>query len=139
MVLSHIALRVKDIQKMLSFYCKGLGLEEAFRINNDDGSLRIVYLHISQGQYLELCLGGTDIKSFDDQKSLGVRHICFTVSDLKATKKELESKGVIFDSEILKMRDNNLAAYLFDPEKNKIEVVEISENSPQYEFEHASK
>ncbi len=36
----HVAIRVKGIDKMPDFYCKGLGLKEAFRINNDDGSLR---------------------------------------------------------------------------------------------------
>ena len=54
----HLAVRVKDIDRTLEFYCKGLGFKEAFRINNDNGSLRIVYIHISVGQYLELCLGG---------------------------------------------------------------------------------
>ena len=42
----------KDIGKMLEFYCYGLGFGEAFRITNDDGSLRIVYIHISDNQFL---------------------------------------------------------------------------------------
>jgi lactoylglutathione lyase len=132
---NHIALRVKDINKMLEFYCHGLGLTEAFRIKNDDGSLRIVYLHISEGQYLELCLGGTEPREFDDKHTIGFRHICFTVENVAQSKKELESRGVIFESEILQMRDHNLAAYLFDPESNKIELVQTSTESPQYLFQ----
>lgn len=139
MKFSHIALRVSDIHKMLQFYCNGLGLEEAFRIKNDDDSLRIVYIHISNGQYLELCLGGTERLPFDDQKNIGMRHICFTVESLDKTKKLLEQRGIIFDSEIIKMRDRNLAAYLFDPEGNKIEMVEVVKDSPQYIFENSSK
>lgn len=139
MRLSHIALRVSDIDKMLQFYCNGLGLKEAFRIKNDDGSLRIIYIHISNGQYMELCLGGTKRLPFDDQKNVGMRHISFTVENLDETKKLLEQLGIVFDSEIIKMRDNNLAAYLFDPEGNKIEMVEISKDSPQYIFENCSK
>lgn len=130
-----MAIRVKDIEKMLKFYCGGMGMEEAFRIHNDDGSLRIVYVHISDGQYLELCLGGDERPAFDDKKSLGVRHICFTVDDLTKTKRELETRGVKFDSEIMLMKDKNLAAYLFDPEGNKIEMVQTGEESPQYKFE----
>src|SRR3989344_2366246 len=131
----HVAIRVKDIDKMLEFYCKGMGFKEAFRINNDDGSLRIVYLHISEGQYLELCLGGEEKPSFDDSKSVGVRHISFTVDDLAKSKEEMEQKGVVFDSEILDTRDNNKNVWLFDPEGNKLELVKTYPDSPHYKFE----
>lgn len=133
--LGHVAIRVKDIDKMLHFYIDGLGFSEAFKINNDDGSLRIVYLHISQGQYLELCLGGDERTPFDDAKTLGVRHISFVVDNMEKAKKEMEARGVVFDSEVLKLRDNNLTVFFFDPEGNKLEMVETKEDSPHYEFE----
>lgn len=135
MRLGHVAIRVKDIERMLDFYCRGLGLSEAFRINNEDGSLRIIYIHVSEGQYLELCLGGEERPKFDDQKSLGVRHVSFTVADLAKYKKEVEDRGVVFDSEILKLRDNNLTVFLFDPEGNKLEIVETQPESPHKKFE----
>lgn len=120
---------------MLSFYCDKLGFEEAFKILNDDGSLRIVYVHISDGQYIELCTNGEAKPAFDDKKDLGMRHFCFTVDDIEQTRKDLTAKGVNFDSPILEMRDNNLAMYLFDPEGNKIEIVETGKDSPQYLFQ----
>ena len=135
----HIAIRVKDIGKMLDFYCRGLGFQEAFRINNDDGSLRIVYLHISEGQYLELCLGGDERPMFDDSKSVGVRHISFVVEDLAKSKKEMEERGVVFGSDILDTRDHNKNVWLYDPEGNKLEMVEIHPGSPQYKFEKSIK
>ena len=131
----HVAIRIKKVNEMLDFYCRGLGLKEAFRIKNDDGSLRIVYLHISDKQYLELCLGGEDRLEFDDTKSVGVRHICFAVEDLAKAKSEMENRGVVFDSEILKLRDNNLNVFLFDPDGNKLEIVEIRPESPHKKFE----
>lgn len=135
----HVALRVKDIDKILQFYCKGLGFKEAFRINNDDGGLRIVYLHISDGQYLELCLGGEERPAFDDNKSVGVRHISFTVGDLVKTKKEMEERGVEFDSDILNTRDHNINVWLFDPEGNKLEIVQTQPDSPHKKFEESLK
>ena len=135
----HVALRVKNIDKMLEFYCNGLGFKEAFRINNDDGSLRIVYLHISEGQYLELCLGGEERPSFDDSKSIGVRHISFTVENLVKSKKEMEKRGVLFDSDILDTRDYNKNIWLFDPEGNKLEIVQTQPDSPHYKFEKSIK
>ena len=131
----HVAIRIKDINRMLDFYCRGFGFKEAFRINNDDRSLRIVYLHVSEGQYLELCLGGNERPTFDDSKSVGVRHISFTVDDLAKSKKEMEKRGIIFDSEILKLRDNNLTVFLFDPDGNKLEIVQTQPDSPHKKFE----
>lgn len=135
MKFGHNAIRVKGIEAMLQYYSYGFGFEEAFRIFNDDGSLRIVYLHISDGQYLELCLGGSSRPEFDDAESLGHRHMAFIVDDLAKLKPEMEERGVVFDSDILSMKDHNQAAYLFDPEGNKIELVEIRPESPQAKFE----
>jgi lactoylglutathione lyase len=135
----HVALRIKDIDKMLDFYCDKLGLNEAFRINNEDGTLRIVYLHISNYQYLELCLGGETKKEFDDKFDLGVRHISFIVDDIIKTKTYLEEKGVVFETEILKLRDNNLTVFLFDPEGNKLEIVETKNDSPHFLFKNRIK
>lgn len=135
MKFGHNAIRVKDIDAILQYYIGGFGFEEAFRIFNDDGSLRIVYVHISDGQYLELCLGGGDRPEFDDATSLGHRHMAFVVDNLATTKSEMEGRGVVFDSEILSMKDHNLSAYLFDPEGNKIELVEVGSDSPHIKFE----
>ena len=140
MKFGHVAIRVKNIDKMLDFYCIGLGFKEAFRIKNDDGSLRIVYVHISDGQYLELCLGGEgDRTSFDDLINIGVRHISFTVEDLGRYKKEAEERGAVFDSEILNTRDYNKNVWLYDPEGNKMEIVETSPESPHFKFERTLK
>lgn len=135
MKFGHNAIRVKDIDAMLQYYIGGFGFEEAFRIFNDDGSLRIVYIHISDGQYLELCLGGDNRQKFDDATSLGHRHMAFIVTDLAKTKSEMEGRGIVFDSDILPMKDHNQSAYLYDPEGNKIELVEVSPDSPHKEFE----
>ncbi len=139
MKFGHVAIRIKDLDKMLDFYCDKLGLDEAFRINNEDGTLRIVYIHISDFQYLELCLGGNKRNDFDDKNDQGVRHISFTVDNINETRKDLEQKRVKFETEILKLRDNNLTMFLFDPEGNKIEIVETQKDSPHFLFENRIK
>lgn len=134
MKFGHIALRIKNLDSMLEFYCQCLGLKEAFRIFNDDGSLRIVYIHISQGQYLELCLGGEEVRVFDDKTTIGYRHLCLLVDDLEQVKREMETKGIIFDTEILILLDRNKTCYLKDPEGNKIELMQTMPDSPQMKF-----
>lgn len=134
MKVHHIALRVNNLELMKAFYCQKLGFTEAFSILNDDGSVRIVYVHIADNQYLELCANGTTRPEFDDTSSVGFRHICFEVEDIQRTYDELTKQGVHCDSEILNMRDHNQAFYVFDPEHNKIEIVEIGPHSPQAAF-----
>ena len=42
--LSHAAVRTKNILESIRFYTEVLGLEEAFRMNAEDGSLATVFL-----------------------------------------------------------------------------------------------
>ena len=52
--IGHIAITCQDIDKSLDFYTRILGLPEAFRMNNDDGSLWMVYLKTGSGGFIEL-------------------------------------------------------------------------------------
>lgn len=137
MKFGHIALRIKNLDPMLEFYCNKLGLQEAFRIFNEDGSLRIVYLHLSDGHYIELCVGGQNERVFDDTTTIGYRHVCLVVEDLAQTRNELEAKGVVFDTDILVLLDHNKTCYLKDPEGNRIELMQILAESPQARYSSA--
>ncbi|CAN5140213.1 hypothetical protein BH10PSE9_BH10PSE9_02560 [soil metagenome] len=59
--LGHVAIKVKDIDRTLAFYTGLLGMQEMMRINKDDGSLWIVYLRISDTQFLEVFPGAETI------------------------------------------------------------------------------
>ena len=52
--LGHVALRVKNIDASLDFYTNRLKLKEMLRLLYDDGSLFLVYVRITDRQYLEL-------------------------------------------------------------------------------------
>jgi catechol 2,3-dioxygenase-like lactoylglutathione lyase family enzyme len=55
--LGHPAFAAHDVDATLGFY-KILGIEEAFRLNHDDGSLMLVYLHVSGDRFIEVFPGG---------------------------------------------------------------------------------
>ena len=50
--LGHPAFAVRNVDETIGFYGR-LGIEEAFRLHNDDGSLMLVYLHVSGDRFIE--------------------------------------------------------------------------------------
>ena len=51
--LGHPAFAAHDVDETIGFYGM-LGVEEAFRLHHDDGSLMLVYLHVSGDRFIEL-------------------------------------------------------------------------------------
>jgi catechol 2,3-dioxygenase-like lactoylglutathione lyase family enzyme len=40
----HTMIRISNIEKSLNFYCKGLGLKETRRIENEKGRFTLIFL-----------------------------------------------------------------------------------------------
>jgi lactoylglutathione lyase len=59
--IGHVALKVADIERALEFYRDRLGFAEMMRLNREDGSLWLVYLRITDTQFIELFPGGRGI------------------------------------------------------------------------------
>lgn len=132
--LGHTAFAVHDVDAALAFYAK-LGLHEAFRLNHPDGSLMLVYPHIAGDRFLELFPGGPE-PSPDRPHSF--KHVCLLTDDLLATVEDLRSKGIAIEREPKQGLDHNLQAWIRDPDGNAIELMQISEESPQRRTERGS-
>lgn len=144
--LTHIAIKVHDIEKQLEFYKRVMGFEEMFRLNDDSGSLFLVYLRVNDGQYLELFP-----KAIGDETPTpdlrGYQHICLDVLDLDATVSTLRSRGAqmclwrvdlsgiyeVGGSAITMGKDGNRQSWLMDPEGNRIELMELALSGMQYQ------
>ncbi|MFN8223957.1 MAG: VOC family protein [Gaiellales bacterium] len=124
--LAHTALRVHDLARSLAFYA-ALGLEESFRLHHEDGSLMLVYLHVGGDRFLELFPGGPEAPV----EGGSFMHLCLRTDDLHATVAELESRGIAIDRSPSLGLDRNWQAWLTDPDGNAIELMQLSEGSPQ--------
>jgi lactoylglutathione lyase len=124
--LAHIALHVKDLERSLDFYCRQLGLEEAFRLDKEDGSPWIVYIKLGNGSFLEL-FPVTDVAPSQGSFS----HFCLSVDDLCATLEELRDKGMNLQGDPHLGQDGNWQYWLSDPDGNAIELMQIMPDSPQ--------
>ena len=125
--LGHLAFAAHDLDRALDFYAQ-LGIHEAFRLNRDDGSLLLVYLHVAGDRFIEVFPGGP-APAKDRPGSF--MHLCLLVDDVKALVEELRAAGVPIFREPSLGLDHNWQAWVHDPDGNAIEFMQLTEESPQ--------
>lgn len=128
--LGHLALGCRDLDASLAFY-ELLGIKEAFRLTRDDGSVILVYCHISGDRFIELFPGGPTAENRADTKAQSFKHICLVSDDLVNDIESLRSKGVTIDVEPKVGLDANTQSWFKDPDGNAIELMQLSPISPQ--------
>jgi lactoylglutathione lyase len=128
--ITHIALVVDDMEKSLDFYCRVLGFKKAFELPEPKtGAPWIVYLHLNKMQFVELFYNPrADNPSKPFQR--GFSHFCLQVDDLQNTADQIKKTGYKLDSEPAKGIDNNWQAWIIDPDGVRIELMQISPDSP---------
>lgn len=125
--LAHLAFAAHDLERSLAFYGK-LGLHEAFRLHNEDGSLMLVYLHVKGDRFIEIFPNGPDP---DPNRQGSFMHLCLAVDDLQATVEQFRKAGVSIEQEPKVGLDHNWQAWIRDPDGNPIELMQLVETSPQ--------
>ena len=120
----HVAIRVKDIDRSLDFYVNKLGFGEMFRLDKD-GALWIVYLRVTDDQYVELFPGGEGERA-PNTEAVGYNHMCFTVDDIDAVIERLADRGVPLSRPKKVAIDRNAQIWVEDPDGNRIEMMQMS-------------
>jgi catechol 2,3-dioxygenase-like lactoylglutathione lyase family enzyme len=149
--LHHVGVTVADLDRALDFYHGVLGLE----LRSEPSP---VFDHASLGpavgvpgaalRQVNLALGDTTLELLEyssppspidspmPQNALGAQHVAFRVDDIRASKRELEARGVEFFGDVNVVDEGVLAGwrwvYFSDPEGNPLELVEVA-------YEHASE
>lgn len=128
--LAHAAFAAFDMDRTLAFYTQ-LGIHEAFRLNHDDGSLMLVYLHVAGDRFIEIFPGGPDPDRKTGSGRKSFMHLCLLTGDLRGTVEALRAEGTAIDREPSVGLDTNLQAWIQDPDGNAIELMQLSPDSPQ--------
>src|SRR5687768_3568774 len=123
--IGHVAIRVKDVERSLAFYCGKLGLVEMFRLNRDNGDLWLIYVRIADDQYLEIFPDATGDEAPGPDTN-GLNHVCLTVLDIEQTVRRLEEVWVPLFRPLKLGADGNRQAWVQDPDGNRIEIMEMA-------------
>ena len=148
--LMHIAFFTDNMDDMIRFYTEVLGAEIKVRttyrsyLNRDDRPLqqkiaredpdRIfnVYLQLAPGQFIELfpkTEGQSDAAGFNER--LGYSHFALLVDDIKETERQLAARGMVFDTPLSKGPSGTWQLWTHDPDGNKFEIMQFTEDSYQ--------
>ncbi|TPW26508.1 VOC family protein [Pararhizobium mangrovi] len=128
--LGHAAIRVADTERTLAFYVGKLGFDEMMRLDDDDGGLMLIYLRITDDQYLEIFPDAEGTHAPDPQAN-GLNHFCLTVDDLDAVVERLRSNGILPTIEPKTGLDGNRQAWIADPDGNRIELMQMNPEGMQ--------
>ena len=127
--IAHVAIRVKDIAPSLDFYQNKLGFAEMMRLEKD-GKLWLVYLRITDDQYLEIFPEGTGDKAAE-REVVGYNHMCLSVPDIEQTVRELDALGIPLIRPKILAADGNWQTWIEDPDGHRIELMQMAEDSLQ--------
>ena len=128
--LAHVAIKVTDLDRTLDFYINKLGFPEMLRLFKDDGSPWLVYLRITDDQYLEVFPGAINDRA-PGWDANGMNHICLAVTDIKALVAQIEAAGIPLLMPLKLALDGNWQAWIEDPDGNRIELMEMAADSLQ--------
>jgi lactoylglutathione lyase len=128
--LAHVAIKVTDLDRSLDFYINKHGFPEMLRLHKDDGSTWLVYMRITDDQYLEVFPGAENDRA-PGWDANGMNHMCLSVEDIDAVVKRIEAAGIALLLPLKLAVDGNRQAWIEDPDGNRIELMEMDADSLQ--------
>ena len=146
----HVAFFTDQMEEMLDFYVNKLGIKKkaivkyGVYLNRDDrpqmqkiakiNPERIfnIYIEIAPGQFIELFMADESQKPHTKWNShKDYSHFALLVDDIYKVRDELLEKGIELDTDISKGPSETYQMWLHDPDGNKFEVMQYTENSIQ--------
>lgn len=153
---TQVAYQVKNAFNMLNFYTGGLGLRKAGTLTYQDlyesmkqapgmdknvliglqskgNSPWIDYIEVAPHQYVELFHAeGSPKETVEDLTGrVGYQHLCLEVSDIKKAYDVCVANGIKPDTEISLGADGAYQFWLTDPDGNRLELMQYTEESRQ--------
>ena len=116
----HTMIRISDLEKSLNFYCKGLGLIETRRMENEQGRFTLIFLAApgDENAELELTYNWDDDNLGDGSRNFG--HLAYRVENIYQTCEKLKDMGYTINRP---PRDGHMA-FVRSPDNISIEILQ---------------
>jgi catechol 2,3-dioxygenase-like lactoylglutathione lyase family enzyme len=123
-MMNHVGISVPNIAEAVTYYTQKMGYREAFRVNDEKGQPRIVYLQISKNTFLEL-------NPVTAQRPAGFSHYGLQVENAAEAVARFRKSGLtVTDTNISDTKA--ILANITDPYMGRIELTELTPESLHY-------
>jgi catechol 2,3-dioxygenase-like lactoylglutathione lyase family enzyme len=120
-MMNHVGINVPNIAEAVTYYTDKMGYREAFRVNDDKGQPRLVYMQISRNTFLEL-------NQANAQRPAGFTHYGLHVENAAAAVARFRKSGAtVSDTNTSDTRA--ILANITDPYMGRIELAELTPES----------
>jgi catechol 2,3-dioxygenase-like lactoylglutathione lyase family enzyme len=123
-MMNHVGINVPNVEEAITYYTQKMGYKEAFRVKDDKGQLRLVYMQISKNTFLEL-------NPANAERPAGFTHYGLHVENVADAVARYRKNGV-------KVSDTNISdtkailANITDPYMGRIELAQLPPESLHY-------
>ena len=116
----HTMIRISNVDKSLDFYCKGLGLIETRRMENEQGRFTLIFLAApgDEKAELELTYNWDGDQLGDGSRNFG--HLAYRVENIYQTCERLQDMGYTINRP---PRDGHMA-FVRSPDNISIEILQ---------------
>lgn len=141
-LLDHIAIAVKDLERSIELWTSALKIKSEAIEEIPDRQVRLAKLKPQSSPAIELvsALGeGSPVAKFIESRGEGIHHLCFQVTDIEQSLKELKEAGMrLIQEQPVQGAGGSRIAFLHPSSLNGvlIELVEMPpscvSNSPEF-------
>lgn len=147
--LMHVSFFTDQLDVIRDFYENKLGMEVKMLVRNKryagqtnrewghraetaPEGICILYFEIAPQQFIEFFpKGDGQGEHIVANQNLGYSHFSLLVEDIYKAREELIALGIAIDSDISKGKSETYQMWIHDPDGNKIEIMQFTENSEQ--------
>jgi catechol 2,3-dioxygenase-like lactoylglutathione lyase family enzyme len=130
-MMNHVGINVPNIPEAITYYTQKMGYREAFRVHDDKGQPRLVYMHISRNTFLELNQANAERPAGFTHYGLHVDNVADAVAMFRARGVTVTNTNVSDTKAIL--------ANITDPYMGRIELAQLPPESLHQKAIQSSK
>lgn len=123
-MMNHVGISVANIEEAVTYYTQKMGYREAFRVNDENGKPRLVYMQISKNTFLEL-------NPVTPQRPAGFSHYGLVVENAAQAVARFRRSGLTV-TDPATSDTKAILANITDPYMGRIELTELPPESMHY-------
>lgn len=124
LMMNHVGISVPNIDEAVTYYTQKMGYREAFRVNDEKGKPRLVYMQISKNTFLEL-------NPVTAQRPAGFSHYGLVVDNAAQAIARFRRSGLTV-TDPTASDTKAILANITDPYMGRIELTELPPESMHY-------